>query len=69
MEALIISKREALAAYEGSVAKLASALGITRSSIYQWPDGPINEKQALRLRFILRPDIFGPPPSNKEEDM
>jgi hypothetical protein len=56
-----ISKDEALAAYGGDTLALAEALGITRSAIYQWPDGPIPQAQALKLRYVLKPDVFGPP--------
>lgn len=49
-----VTKKQAIEAY-GSVAGLADALGITRSAIYQWPDGPIAEVHALRLLYVLRP--------------
>ena len=49
-----ISKKQAVEAY-GSVGGLADALGITRSAIYQWPDGPIADVHALRILFVLRP--------------
>jgi hypothetical protein len=55
-----ITKEEALAAYGGDTLALAEALGITRSAIYQWPDGPIPGAQALKLRYVLKPDVFGP---------
>lgn len=53
-----ITKEQALAAYDGDTQALADALGITRSAIYQWTDGPIPEAQALKLRFVLKPDAF-----------
>jgi len=56
-----ITKRQAIAAYGGKGSALANALGITPSAVYQWPDGPIDERWALKLAFVLRPDIFGPP--------
>lgn len=59
MSTQTISKAEAIAAYEGNGAALARALGITPSAIYQWPDGPIAEGYALKLRFVLKPDVFG----------
>ena len=62
-----ITKEEAIAAYSGNAAALAKALGITSSAVYQWSDGFIAERWALKLRFILRPDVFGPPPPNNEE--
>jgi hypothetical protein len=47
-----------------SGAQLARLLGISRSAVAQWPDDqPIPEKQLLRLRYELRPDVFGPAPS------
>ncbi|WP_185750094.1 Cro/CI family transcriptional regulator [Stenotrophomonas sp. 278] len=49
-----ISKKQAVEAY-GSVGGLADALGITRSAIYQWPEGPIADVHALRILFVLRP--------------
>lgn len=49
-----VTKKQAVAAY-GDVAGLARALGITRSAIYQWPEGPIAEVHALRLMYVLRP--------------
>lgn len=55
-----ISKEDALAAYNGDTLALANALGITRSAIYQWPDGPVPEAQALKLRYVLKPEVFGP---------
>lgn len=55
-----ILKEDALAAYGGVGTELAKALGITPSAVYQWPDGkPIPNEQALRLRYVLRPDVFG----------
>lgn len=60
-----ISKDEALAAYGGDTLALAEALGITRSAIYQWPDGPIPQAQALRLRYVLKPDVFGAPAADQ----
>lgn len=54
-----ITKAEAIAAYGGNASALARALGITPSAIYQWPDGPVAEVHALKLRFVLKPDVFG----------
>lgn len=59
MNNLQITKAEALDAYGGDVAALARALSITRAAIYQWPAGPIGEVHALKLRFVLKPDVFG----------
>ena len=55
----IITKAEAIAAYGGNISLLANDLGITRSAIYQWPEGPIAEVHALKLRYVLKPDVFG----------
>ncbi|KAF1045637.1 hypothetical protein [Xylophilus sp.] len=40
--------------------ELARLLGVSRSAVAQWPDDqPIPEKQELKLRYELRPDVFG----------
>ena len=61
MELISITKNEAVAAYEGNSAALARALGISPAAIYQWDDGPIGEVHALKLRFVLKPEIFSQP--------
>ena len=61
MTTIPISKSAAIAAYDGNAAALARALGITPSAIYQWPDGHIAEGYALKLRYVLKPEVFGPP--------
>jgi hypothetical protein len=54
-----ILKEQAIAAY-GTGVKLADALGITPSAVYQWDDGePIPNEHTLRLRYELKPEIFG----------
>lgn len=53
-----ITKRQAVAAYKTQTA-LAQALGISKSAVSQWPDGPIPELHALKLRYQLKPDQFG----------
>ncbi|PKH74939.1 MULTISPECIES: hypothetical protein [unclassified Stenotrophomonas] len=53
-----ISKADAISAYDGNGAALARALQITPSAVYQWPEGPIDEKWALKLRYVLMPDFF-----------
>lgn len=54
-----MSKEEALAAYGGSVSALADALGISTSAVYQWEEGkPIPADKALRIRFVLKPEVF-----------
>ena len=58
-----ISKSQAIEAYGGNASALARALGITPSAIYQWPDGPVAEVYALKLRFVLKPHLFALEPS------
>ena len=58
MTTLEISKQEAIGMYRNKN-RLAKALGITRQAVEGWPDDkPIPIKQALLLRYILRPDLF-----------
>lgn len=53
-----VTKAMALRAYEGNASALARALDISPQAVYQWSDkDPIPEVHALRLRFVLRPDI------------
>lgn len=67
METPQITKEQAIAAYEGNASALARALGITPSAVYQWPDGPVDERWALKLVFVLKPDVFGPARTDKSE--
>lgn len=61
-----ITKEEALAAYGNVGSDLAKALGITPSAVYQWPDDkPIPNEQALKLRYVLKPDVFTAPAKTK----
>jgi transposase-like protein len=55
-----ITKDQAIAAYGGNASALARALGITPQAVYQWDDGPIDEGHALKLRFVLKPEVFAP---------
>lgn len=56
-----IQKEEAIGMFRNK-AQLAKALGITRQAIERWPDGkPIPEKQALKIQFVLRPELFKKP--------
>lgn len=64
MDVLPISKAAAIHAYGGNAAALARALGITPAAVYQWPDGPIGEVHALKLRFVLKPGVI---PSSLDE--
>ena len=55
-----IYKRDVLSVF-GTQQAVADALGIGRTAVTNWPDDkPIPERHALRLRYELRPDIFGP---------
>ncbi|GLQ96441.1 hypothetical protein GCM10007863_08590 [Dyella mobilis] len=55
-----IYKHEAVAAY-GSQQALADALGISRTAVTMWPgEEPIPEVHELKLRYELKPQIFGP---------
>lgn len=54
-----ISKQDAIAAY-GTHQALADALDISRTAVTMWPaDKPIPERHALKLRYELKPDVFG----------
>ena len=58
-----ILKEHALAAYGNVGSELAKALGITPSAVYQWKDGEaIPNEQALKLRYVLKPELFGGSP-------
>lgn len=59
MDITSISKAEAIAAYGGNASALARALKVTPSAVYQWPEGPIAEGYALKLRYVLKPAVFG----------
>lgn len=57
---------DAVAAY-GSQQLLADALGISRSAVAMWNrDKPIPTEHALRLRYELKPDVFGKPAKQGE---
>ncbi|MCK4621071.1 MAG: hypothetical protein KAT62_02530 [Desulfuromonadales bacterium] len=53
-----ITKEEATRLYGGNQAALARALNIGRAAVSKWPNGPIPELYALRIRFIIFPDRF-----------
>lgn len=57
---IIITKSAAIEAYDGNASALARALDIEPQAVYQWAEEAIPETQALKLRFILKPDVFGP---------
>lgn len=55
-----LSKHEAIALFSTAKA-LASALGISKSAVSQWPDGPIPENHDLKIRYELKPEHFRGP--------
>lgn len=57
-----LTKREAIALFK-TAKGLAEALGVSKSAVSQWPDGPIPVKHDLRIRYELKPERFkdGPP--------
>lgn len=59
MQTISISKQQALAAYDNSQSALAKALGVSRQAVHKLPDGDVPERWALKLRYELRPEIFG----------
>lgn len=63
MAGIEITKEQAVAAYGGNQAALARALGVTRQAVSAWPDGLIDERHALKLRFMLKPEVFGDQPA------
>lgn len=67
MDAIVITKQQALAAYGGSQAALGRALGVTRQAVHAMPGGPLPERYALKLRFVLKPDVFGDPAQVPEQ--
>ena len=55
----MITPNQLLPHFDGNKAKLAACLGLTRQAVSLWDvDGPIPEKHELRLKFLLRPDLF-----------
>lgn len=52
-----ITKAEALSLYS-TATELADALGIGKSAVSMWPDGPIPEAHDLKLRYELKPEAF-----------
>lgn len=52
-----ISKDEAIALF-GSRRELADALGISIQAVGQWDDDEIPEKQAMKIRYVLKPEAF-----------
>jgi DNA-binding transcriptional regulator YdaS (Cro superfamily) len=69
----MITKKE-LIGEVGSGSELARLAGVSKQAVSQWPDA-IPVASAARLARTgrwslqdLRPDIFGPPPSQPEPD-
>jgi len=53
-----ITKEDAVAMFRTKAA-LARALNISKAAVTGWEDGqPIPEKQALKIRYVLRPECF-----------
>lgn len=55
-----LNKQEAIALFSTAKA-LATALGISKSAVSQWPDGPIPENHDLKIRYELKPEHFRGP--------
>lgn len=62
-----VSKAKALSLYDGNQAALARALGVSRQYISRLPEGELPEWMALKLRFVLRPDVFGKAPAKSRK--
>ena len=54
---MTISKEQAVEMF-GSRQALADALGISIQAVGQWRDDRIPEKQAMRIRYELKPELF-----------
>ena len=52
-----LTKREAIALFKTAKA-LSEALGVSKSAVSQWPEGPIPAKHDLRIRYELKPGHF-----------
>jgi transcriptional regulator with XRE-family HTH domain len=52
-----LSKHEAIALFS-SAKELAKALGISKSAVSQWPEGPIPDNHDLRIRYELKSEHF-----------
>ncbi|MBN9033714.1 MAG: helix-turn-helix domain-containing protein [Rhizobiales bacterium] len=56
----------------GSASELARRIGITAAAVLQWPQVPPKRVLAVEevsgvSRHILRPDLYGPPPTETAE--
>jgi DNA-binding transcriptional regulator YdaS (Cro superfamily) len=52
-----LSKQQAIALF-ATAKGLATALGISKSAVSQWSEGPIPEIHDLKIRYELRPEHF-----------
>jgi len=52
-----LTKQEAIALF-ATAKGLAQALGVSKSAVSQWPEGPIPVKHDLRIRYELKPGHF-----------
>jgi|GEM_PF-3033815 len=52
-----LNKREAIALFSTAKA-LAAALGISKSAVSQWSEGPIPRIHDLKIRYELKPGHF-----------
>ena len=60
-----ITKSDALAQYKNQ-AELAKALGVTRQAVSKQPhNAALPELWQMKLRFLLKPEIFGKAPPKK----
>lgn len=55
-ELTVVTKEQALRLYGGNQAALGRALGVSRQAISKLSDGPLPERHALKLRFVLHPE-------------
>ena len=61
-----ISKQESIALFT-TAKELAQALGISKSAVSQWSEGPIPQNHDLRIRYELRPEHFRKAPDGVAE--
>ena len=57
-----ITKDQALALFDGNQAALGRALGVTRQAINKLPFGDLPEWMDLKIRFVIKPGLFGEQP-------
>jgi len=61
---ITVTKSLALALYGNNGAALARALGVSRQRISKLKPGQLPERMALKLRFVLKPEVFTSEPKN-----